>query len=200
MTVYEAVQKLRSWQQKNPTHAADQKLAAERYGKVFHPSRLDQLTKDEFKGFLLPENNRHWRHIHRNTGKITQDLGKLKSALKVLLDEGRPLKERLDALFGKSGASRIKGLGRAVVTPILMVVYPRKYGVYNSISEAGLYKIGKLPRFKSSDPFSKRYAAVNAAILDIAQSSRLPLYLVDTMFALIVNQDQDTIRGRRKAA
>jgi hypothetical protein len=186
MTLDEAVQRLQSWKRKT-TNATEQKLAVERYGKIFHPDRLDQLTKDEFKGFLLAKNNKHWRHIQRNSGTITQDMGKLKCTLKILLDESRPLKGRLDALFGKTGASRIKGLGRAVVTPILMVVYPDKYGVYNTKSEAGLDKLGKLPHFKSSDPFSTRYVAVNAAILDIAQSTHLPLYLIDTMFALIVS-------------
>ena len=68
--------------------------------------------------------SKHWTGIHRQSGKITEDMDRLKSTLAILLDESKPLKGRLDTLFPPREKSRIKGLGRAVVTPILMVVSP----------------------------------------------------------------------------
>lgn len=45
-----------------------------RYGRTFHPDNLHQLTADEFKSFLLYENNRHWWGIHRHQTSITADM------------------------------------------------------------------------------------------------------------------------------
>ena len=55
----------------------------------------------------------------------------------MLLDEGRPLAERYD-----EATRTVRGLGQAVATPILHVVYPARYGVWNSKSEAGLGALG----------------------------------------------------------
>lgn len=187
MTLDEALQKLNNWKVKNPSFVSAQSQAVEFCGRLFHPSRLNELTKEKFKNFLLFKNNKHWTGIHRQSGKITEDMDRLKSTLAILLDESKPLKGRLDTLFPPREKSRIKGLGRAVATPILMVVYPEKYGVYNRISEAGLETIELLPKFKLSDPFSKRYLAVNNVLLGIASERNVPLYLVDTMFSIVVN-------------
>lgn len=104
----------------------------EKYGSMFNPSNLDSLNKEDFKSFLLIKNNKHWEGIHRQGNMITQDMNKLKNALKILLDEEKPIEERLNFLFPKNKPSYIKGLGRAIVTPILMVVYPTKGCSYTS--------------------------------------------------------------------
>jgi len=109
-----------------------------KYGKLFHPSNLNKLTKEEFKSFLLIKNNLHWDGINRQSNLITKDMEKLKKALSILLDEDKDIKERLNFLFPKKQNNYIVGLGRAVVTPILLVVYPKKYGAWNSRTEEGL--------------------------------------------------------------
>ncbi|MGH9775868.1 MAG: endonuclease NucS domain-containing protein [Candidatus Acidiferrales bacterium] len=198
MTLDEAVQHLNNWRERNPTITTGQEQAVRHFGELFNPSRLQQLTREEFRAFLLFKNNKHWTGIHRQAGQITADMEKLRSALEILLNESKPLAERLNTLFPQTGQPFIRGLGRAVVTPILMVVHPDKYGVYNSISEAGLQKLGLLPRIKSTDPFSRRYAAVNDVLLDIAHNRALPLPFVDVMFFQVV-QDADGPPGGREA-
>ena len=88
---------------------------------MFHPGNLNAFTKDDFKSFLLIKNNEHWEGIHRQGNMITQDMDKLRNALKILLDETKPLKKRLDFLFPKNKPNYIKGLGRTIVTPILRI-------------------------------------------------------------------------------
>ena len=104
---------------KNLDRQKEEKEVIEKYGYVFHPKNLNTLTKEDFKSFLLIKNNKHWEGIHRQGNMITQDMDKLRGALKILLDEDRPLKDRLDFLFPKNKPSHIKGLGRAIVTPIV---------------------------------------------------------------------------------
>ena len=79
----------------------DESDVLERYGYMFTPENLDLLTKEDFKSFLSIKNNKHWEGIHRQSNIITRDMDKLKKALKILLDENRPLKERLDFIFGE---------------------------------------------------------------------------------------------------
>ena len=71
----------------------------EKYGQMFSPNNLDDLTKDDFKSFLLFRNNKHWKHIQRQNNMITEDMDTLRNALTILLDENKPLSERLDFQF-----------------------------------------------------------------------------------------------------
>jgi hypothetical protein len=70
-------------------------------------------------------------------------MDRLKAALGILLDEAQPIAARLDKITDKNGPLYVKGLGRAVLTPILMCVYPVKYAVYNRISEEALMRLGR---------------------------------------------------------
>lgn len=181
-------EKIKEWRElilKNPKRLNEEKEVIQRYGTLFNPDNLDKLTKEDFKSFLLMRNNKHWESIHRQGNIITEDMPKLIKALKVLLDEKRSLKERLDFLFPKSDSGYIKGLGRAIVTPILMVVYPNKYGVWNSKSEAGLKSISLLPEFKNKDSFAVKYMEINNILNDLARESTLSLWQLDEIIGWI---------------
>jgi hypothetical protein len=76
----------------------EQKVIA-RYGELFNPKKIDSLTSEDFKSFLLFKNNRHWSGIFRTENLVTSDMARLRDAIKVLLDESQPLEKRLDILF-----------------------------------------------------------------------------------------------------
>jgi len=180
-------QKIAEWKaliQNNAQRRRDEEEVIKRYGTMFHPANLDKLTKEDFRSFLLPKNNKHWDGIHRQVNMITEDMGKLKEALKVLLDETRSLKDRLDFLFPQNGNNLIKGLGRAIITPILMVVYPDKYGVYNNKSEEGLKTAGLLPDFKRKT-FAEKYIAVNEVLKNLSRQYGLTLWQLDEIIGWI---------------
>jgi thermostable 8-oxoguanine DNA glycosylase len=154
----------------------------EKYGNMFNPNNLDSLNKEDFKSFLLIKNNKHWEGIHRQGNMITQDMNKLKDALKILLDEEKSIKERLNYLFPKNNPNYIKGLGRAIVTPILMVVYPEKYGVYNRRSDEGLKKVNLIPKFYRGDTFSKKYIEINKILNSLASENNMTLFELDSVW------------------
>lgn len=151
----------------------------DKYGQIFNRANLDELTKEDFKSFLLIKNNLHWEGIHRQGNLITSDMEKLKGFLKLLLDENIPIKERLQKLFDKKGNYSIKGLGKAVVTPIMLIVYPDKYGVWNSRSEAALTKLNLFPRFTSGDSFAGKYLKINSVLLELASKYQISLWNLD---------------------
>ena len=165
-----------------PEKTNEEKSVIERFGKLLKPFNLDGLTKEDFRSFLLIKNNKHWDGIHRQVNMITDDIDKLKNAIRILLDESKPLRDRLDILFPKGKSNYIKGLGRAVTTPILLVVYPEKYGVYNSRTEEALKKIRLYPKFNRGASFSEKYIRINEILLDISKKYDISLFKLDSVW------------------
>lgn len=180
--------KINEWKKlilNNPTRLDQEREVIQKYGTLFNPANLNNLTKEDFKSFLLLKNNKHWEAIHRQGNIITQDMEKLKNALKGLLDESKDIKERLNFLFPPKKPGYIKGLGRAIVTPILMVVYPNKYGVWNSKSEMGLKRMDLFPNFKNADGFASKYIKINAILNGLAKKYEVSLWQLDEIIGWI---------------
>ena len=129
----------RQWEDFQASMAARDEVLA-RYQPVFAPEHLPDLTKEEFVSFLYLENNKHWTGLYRQVRALTADMDGLRRALAVLMDESRPLARRFDEAVGQ-----VRGLGKALATAILLVVYPDRYGVWNNTSESGLKILGIWP-------------------------------------------------------
>lgn len=159
---------------------SERKVVA-KYGKLFSRQNLDYLSREDFKSFLLIKNNLHWDGIHRQGNLITSDMAALRKCLRNLLDENVPIKERLNQIFNVKGKGEyvIRGLGKAVITPILMVVYPDNYGVWNSRSEDALKKLGLFPTFLKKDGFADKYIKVNEVLKELANKYNISLWALD---------------------
>ncbi len=103
----------------------------ERFAAVFSSEAVDSITAEEFRSFLAIENNHHWP-LHRQGSVICADMNRLRRALGVLLDESRPVAERLNEIRDREGPLRISGLGKAALTAILHVAHPDLYAVWNN--------------------------------------------------------------------
>lgn len=185
MTVEEANRILSRWLTSMPAEVQSQKAAMEYYGKYFRPENLESVTREGFRDFLLIKNNKHWSGIHRQP-QIYEEMNRLRKCLGILLDESKPIEKRLDTVMPKGKPPFIAGLGRAVLTPILMCVYPDKYSVYNRISDEGLNMLGR-NTIRDADAFSKRYVSLNTACHQLSDEISQPLYLIDSMFSLMVH-------------
>src|SRR5919199_3633484 len=108
------------------------------------------ISLQKIHSFLSHENNKHWNYIHRSGKIITKDMEKLRSVLRDFLDEAKPVNERFDTII-YDAKSHIDYLGRAILTPILLVVYPDKYAVYNSVTEYAMKYFGVFPDFTGSE-------------------------------------------------
>lgn len=69
-----------------------------RFQPVFSPGHISDLTKAEFESFLLFKNNHHWDSLHRVGKFMTEDMDLLREALATLVDENRPVRDRLNEL------------------------------------------------------------------------------------------------------
>ena len=106
-------------------------------------------------------------------------MARLRDAIKILLDESQPLEKRLDTLFSPNKPNYIKGMGKAIATPILLVVYPDKYGVWNEPSQKGLKQLDLLPEFGRGASFAAKYMKINKVLNDLARQYNLSLWQVD---------------------
>lgn len=73
------------------------------------------------------------------------------------------------------------GMGKAIVTAILHVAYPSRYGVWNATSEVGLKHIGQWPHFDRGVSLGQKYVAVNELLVRLARDLDIDLWTLDTL-------------------
>jgi len=76
----------------------------------------------------------------------------------------------------------IKGLGRAVITAFLHVMYPDKYGVWNRTAESGMTQLGLWPEMPRGASFSERYERANSVLLELVDESGIDLWTLDMLW------------------
>jgi hypothetical protein len=154
----------------------------DRYQGMFAAENLSALTDDDFRGFLQFRNNKHWAALQRMGPAICRDMGRLREALSILMDERRPIRDRLNQLVPRNGSAYIPRLGKAVLTPILLVRYPDRYGVWNQVSEGSMKRLGLWPEFDPNLPFGDRYDRVNEILLEVAADVGVDLWTLDSLW------------------
>jgi len=163
-----------------------------RYAPMFAPAAVDSISESDFKSFLLFENNQHWP-LHRQGNAICKDMAKLRTALMVLVDESVPIEERLNRLRGPDADLAVPGMGTGILTAILLVRDPDRYGVVNTTSRAGLRRFGLLPKLSTKEGFGSNYAKLNAIFQVLASRVGTDLWTLDTLWWLAAKHaDADT--------
>lgn len=174
---------------KDIVSAQDEVLA--RYQPIFSSENIPDLSEDVVKVFLRFKNNKHWTGLQRMGPAICSDMPRLRKALAILLDEDRPIEKRLDTLLPRKGKSFVFKLGKAVLTGILHVAHPNKYGVYNGTSESRMKLLEVWPSFDRGEPFGKRYLAVNEVLCQLATELGVDLWTLDALWYLAKRRDND---------
>lgn len=151
-----------------------------RFQKVFSLGNLDKLKDKEFRDFLSSKNNKHWSGLQR-LGSMCDDMERLKNALRILLDESRPVQDRLNDLVpGKS--AYVPKLSRAVLTPILLICHPTKYGAWNRISENAMKSLKIWPDFERGLSFGERYERINGVMSVVANAIEVDFWILDALW------------------
>lgn len=165
------------------TSHKDEALA--RYQPVFSASHIPDLSKAEFESFLLIKNNHHWDSLHRVGKYMTEDMDLLREALATLVDESRPVRERLNELRPERywGAhSKVSHLGMPVLTAILHITQPDKYGVWNNTSDAGLKKVRLWNKSWETGLAGDSYVEMNEIYLYFAKKLGIDLWTLDALW------------------
>ena len=135
----------------------------------------------------------HWQWLTQNIALLVSNPKSLIESLKLLLDESKPISDRIDKVIGVSGERTVKGLGLARISDILHYSDPEKYGVYNNVSMGGLSKIGENP--KDTDPRwnsltkGERYSLVNKKLIELSKSHNISLWALDWLWYWILENN-----------
>lgn len=149
------------------------------WGVIFSPKGVATLTKQDMTGFMSFRQNKRWREISRDDA--TEDMPRLRAALAVVVDEARPLAERLNAVEPGRGELAVMHLGKAKLTPLLLVARPKQYGVWNDYSERALRGMGLWPEFVPTWHLGEQYEAVNTVLVELAAANRVSLWWLDVI-------------------
>jgi hypothetical protein len=157
----------------------------ERYQRIFNLDHIPNLTRDEFESFLYYENNHHWTDYHRVKKFMTSDMSLLRRALQLLLDETRLVHDRINRIRpGRHSAkdSMVSHLGIPVLTAILLVVYPEKYGVWNKTSEDGMEIVGLWDDRWDGDLAGDVYVEMNQIYHELCRYLKIDLWTLDALW------------------
>jgi len=156
-----------------------------RFQPTFDPAHLPQMTEADFFSFLRFRNNHHWDSLCRVEDHMVEDMDVLRSALLILLDESRPIKDRLNEIRPErhwAEHSMVSHLGTPVLTAILQVMFPDKYGVWNNTSDDGLKTIKlwdkRWEKMKAGDV----YIEMNTLYLQLAAALQIDLWTLDALW------------------
>jgi hypothetical protein len=158
-----------------------------RYQQIFSENHIPILTKTEFQSFLLIKNNGHWDSLHRVGKFMTQDMGLLREALLILVDERQPIQKRLNELrperyWGEH--SMVSHLGMPVLTAILQITYPSKYGVWNNTSDFGLRHVKLWNHNWENQSAGDIYLEMNKIYLYLSKQLAIDLWTLDVLWWL----------------
>jgi len=148
-----------------------------RFQPIFERDRLPQLTELEFSPLLYFEYNHHWSGLHRHLPKIRANMSMLREVLTELLDESKPIEERFN-----HAVEKVPGMGKAIVTAILQIVFPNEYGVWNNTSESGLRVLKIWPKFERGESNGCKYIKINEILNELSKELEIDLWTLDSLW------------------
>jgi hypothetical protein len=151
-----------------------------RFQPLLQHDNIKDLTEEAIRPFFYFEHNKHWSGLVRQVNRVCGDMNEFRAVLTVLMDEDKPIEARLDEITG-----RIRGLGKGIVTALLLVAYPDRYGVWNSTSDGGLIAVGLMPNFAHGTSFGSRYAKINSVLNSLARELDVDLWTLDALWWMV---------------
>ena len=142
MNLEESVRQTKEQWSADPQLKIEREQVIDKYSEIFKLDNIDKLTPEIFKKFLRRDENKHWSKLDRVGGNLVKNMPKLKSGLKILLDESIPLPERIKRIRDKTSVDYTPNLANAIYTPILLITNPKKYPVVNLVVVEALDELG----------------------------------------------------------
>lgn len=165
--------------------ASHKEMVIKKYQSIFSKEHIPLLTVAEFKEFLPFKNNHHWTQLPRVGGRITQEMPILREALTLLLDESVPVVNRINELrperyWGEH--SKVPFLGMPILTAILLINHPEKYGVWNNTSDAGMKIVRLWDKRWETEPTGNSYVEMNTIYHELSQQLQVDLWTLDALW------------------
>jgi hypothetical protein len=117
----------------------------------------DQKLKDFFDEYYGKGAGRHtFMNIHR--GRIIMSVRQFRSMLLDLFNEKKDIVTRMNEVL--EGRHHIHGVGRALVTSLLLDFDPSKYVIWNDVVDRALATLGRKPKKERGESVGQTYARI----------------------------------------
>ncbi|RUS63291.1 hypothetical protein EGN72_05385 [Pseudorhodobacter sp. E13] len=146
-----------------------------RFGPLFRAP--ENLKQQDYLDFLSFHHNNHWTGLERLGRPAANDMNKLREAIAVLVDETEPLPRRFDTAL-----SMLRGVGVGTLSPMLLLAYPDRYGIWNGTSEAELRGRGYWPTFPRGATEGEKYKIINSVLLELSKYLKVDLWTLDALW------------------
>ena len=166
-----------------PSWIMARKKAYATFREKFRQDRLVDWEKlrEDYKDFLYFRNNMSWTTLYRTGLKALSNLEKLWKLLTFLQDESIDVQLRVRQ--GMQGKYYCYGIGRNILTAILHVFNPDKYGVWNSRTDDTLSMIQRKPRMRSD--MGDNYTLVNDELVQLKTELNTDMTTIDSLMWFI---------------
>ena len=162
-----------------------------KYGQLFQLENIDLLTKDKFQDFFA-DGIFHWEGgANQNKGNIIKDKNweQSKKNLKILVDESKPLSERIKQLRSTNNGG--KWIQAGTYTIILHMINPKKHPTLNGLT------FNSLDRLKLSSERERKTEEWNYipmlenAVLQLCDENDIDTWKIDWVWKDFMKQQED---------
>ncbi|UTH46501.1 hypothetical protein [Loktanella salsilacus] len=157
----------------------------DRFGPLFRDPSM--LMQQDYLDFLSIKYNHHWSGLERLGRSAANEMDNLRSAVAILVDESVPLSERFD-----TASDMMSGVGPATLTPMLLLAFPDRYGVWNGTSEPEMRDRGVWPTFPRGASDGEKYEIINSVLLNQASGLGIDLWTLDALWWVSKLERQNT--------
>lgn len=130
---------------------------------------------EDYRQFLYFRNNISWTTLYRTGLKALEEPERLWDLVTFIQDESIDIKKRISN--GLQGNLHLEGIGKNILTALLHVFHPDKYGVWNNRTQDTLEIIRRTPS-KGYD-IGTKYEAINKRLLQLCHELDTDLTTVD---------------------
>jgi len=171
-----------------PSWIMERKKAYVVFREKFSRDKLvdwEKLHKD-FRDFLYFKNNFSWTTLYRSGLKALSNLKSLWKLLILLQDESVDVQRRVRQ--GLQEKYHCQGIGKNILTAILHIFNPDKYGVWNSRTEDTLALIRRKPNLTSDS--GHNYQLINNELIQLKNELNTDLTTIDSFMWFISKKVQ----------
>jgi hypothetical protein len=142
------------------------------------PDFIADAPAEAFRRVFTGALGRRWRETAGLAPRSARQAELLRGTLAVLLDQQRPLPDRLDQLW----PARIQAdrFSPGALTPLLHITAAHEHSVWNRDTESALSDLGLFPD-RPWDTVGGQYAAVDQAQRELAEDLHLSLWQLENL-------------------
>ncbi|MDI3502692.1 MAG: hypothetical protein PWR09_817, partial [Archaeoglobi archaeon] len=171
----------------------ERKKVLRMFQQMFSEEGLKEMENKDVFLFLGSRFMRwSWTDLSVNKWEFVEKIDEFKRLIRYMRDETIPVEERIENALKKF---KIRNLTPCILSGILFVLHPEKYGVWSSDNERALRLLGRLP--KLTGRVGEDYKRINEKFHELAEELDVDLLKLDMFLSYVANRE-DIIKREKE--